>query len=407
VEHPSLRIAMLSVHSCPIGELGTRDTGGMSVYIRELVRELGRRGHRVDVFTRIHDPRDEIVLELDRNVRLIHLRAGDMGDLHKLAIYPHLADFACALETFRRQDGITYDIVHSHYWLSGWVGLWAQKIWRVPHFVMFHTLGAVKNTLGVGEDEPELRIVTERQIVKGSHCVVAAREGEKQELMEHYGASPAAVAVVPCGVDFDLFRPIAKDEARRQLGVGAQDRILLYVGRIEPLKGIDRLLQAGARLGSGRVKVIIIGGDGHEEPEIRRLRELAGELGIGDSVLFAGRVQQEALPLYYSAADVLVVPSHYESFGLVALESLACGTPVVGTNVGAVGAVVHDGLTGYVAPDGMPVTLAGKISLLLEKDAGASASPASIRQSVARFSWSYVADLLLQRYHEALGGGRT
>lgn len=398
---------MLSVHSCPIGELGTRDTGGMSVYIRELVRELGRRGHRVDVFTRIHDPRDEIVLELDRNVRLIHLRAGDMGDLHKLAIYPHLADFACALETFRRQDGITYDIVHSHYWLSGWVGLWAQKIWRVPHFVMFHTLGAVKNTLGVGEDEPELRIVTERQIVKGSHCVVAAREGEKQELMEHYGASPAAVAVVPCGVDFDLFRPIAKDEARRQLGVGAQDRILLYVGRIEPLKGIDRLLQAGARLGSGRVKVIIIGGDGHEEPEIRRLRELAGELGIGDSVLFAGRVQQEALPLYYSAADVLVVPSHYESFGLVALESLACGTPVVGTNVGAVGAVVHDGLTGYVAPDGMPVTLAGKISLLLEKDAGASASPASIRQSVARFSWSYVADLLLQRYHEALGGGRT
>jgi len=399
VETIPLKIAMLSVHSCPVGELGTKDTGGMSVYIRELARELGKRGHWVDIYTRIHDPKDRIIIEPGENARLIHLKAGDNGDMNKLAIYPYLADFAFALENFRKRDGHYYDVVHSHYWLSGRVGGWVKDLWGVPHVVMFHTLGKVKNAVGVGEDEPSLRLVTENEVINRCHRIIAATEREKLDLMRYYGALPETIGVVPCGVNLELFKPIDRKDARRQLHLEQEKNIILHVGRIDPLKGIDRLLTAIAYLKSRTgFKLIIIGGNDHFHPELQRLKWLSRDLGVQDLVMFAGRVPQEELPLYYNAADVSVVPSYHESFGLVALESLACGTPVVATKVGGLENIIEEGQNGYLVTNDVPHSMADKIELLLSKpDAGAN-SPRSIRDSVTKYSWSNIADALIEEY---------
>ncbi|MFA5316347.1 MAG: glycosyltransferase, partial [Dehalococcoidales bacterium] len=183
-----LNIAMLSAHSCPVGQPGTKDTGGMSVYIRELAQEMGKQGHKVDIFTRVHDPRDPQIIELGAGVRLIHLKAGNDNDLDKLGLYSHLPEFAGNLEKLRRRDCLNYNLVFSHYWLSGLTGETLAGWWQVPHMVMFHTLGAVKNSIGIGDSEPELRIDTERELVRNCQSIIAATEREKLDLVHHYGA---------------------------------------------------------------------------------------------------------------------------------------------------------------------------------------------------------------------------
>jgi D-inositol-3-phosphate glycosyltransferase len=387
-----LRIAMLSAHSCPVGKLGTRDTGGMSVYVLEIARELGKRGHFVDIYTRVHDPKDKQIIELGYNARLIHLKAGENGEIDKLAVYPHLPDFARHLEDFRKRNYLQYDLVYSHYWLSAWVGRHLQVWWGVPHMVMFHTLGAVKNAFGVGEKEPELRIKTERSIVKHCHRIVTATEGEKGDLIRHYGVSPDIVSVIPCGVNLELFQPVDSEVAKQKADLNGHKNIL-FVGRIEPLKGIDKLLMAMTYLKNGqKLKLLIIGGDENSRQEMERLQRLTQELQIKDSVAFLGRIKQEELPRFYSVADVCVVPSYYESFGLVALESLACGTPVVATKVGGAESIIRQGETGYVVPDNSPRHLADKIALLLSQPDNDAASVNLIRSSVAEFSWSIIAE---------------
>ncbi len=388
-----LRIAMLSAHSCPVGNLGAKDTGGMSVYVREIARELGKQGILVDVYTRVHDPKDNQIVELGQNARLIHLRAGKDKDMHKLAVYPYLPDFADNLENFRKHNNLHYDLVFSHYWLSGWVGKYLQRWWHVPHVMVFHTLGAVKNAIGIGEEEPELRIETEMHLTKNCHRIIATTEREKDDLIHHYGASPERISVIPCGVNLDLFQPWDKEVARQQLGFG-DGKSLLFVGRIEPLKGIDRLLWAMTYLHNGHgLRAVIIGGDGNSRAEVERLQKLSRELNIEDSVTFSGMIKHEKLPCFYSAATACVIPSYYESFGLVALESIACGTPVVATNVGDLRSIIHQGETGYVVMDDTPRSLADKIALVLSSSDTKSAL--SIRASVTRFSWSNIAQRII------------
>ena len=398
-----LKIAMLSVHSCPLGKLGSRDTGGMSVYIRELARELGRRGNSVDIYTRAHDPADDQIVELGENARVIHLQVGEVEHMHKLVLYAHLADMACSVENFRKSNGLQYNLIHSHYWLSGWVGRQLQVWWDVPHITMFHTLGAVKNAIAVGEEEPELRLVSERELVGDSHRIIAATEKEKKDLTRYYSATPEKISVVPCGVNLNLFQSVNKETARQHLGFNGGS-IVLFVGRVEPLKGIDRLLMAMPILDNGRdLRLVVVGGDDDSQPEKERLQSLARNLNIQDTVTFVGTVRQEDLPLYYSAADVCVIPSYYESFGLVALESLACGTPVVATNVGGMESVVRHGQNGYLVKDNAPVHLADTIASLLAKPDARRESADSIRASVGRFSWSNVAEKMVSEYRAVLG----
>ncbi len=396
-----LKIAMLSVHSCPLGSPGSRDTGGMNVYVREVALELGRLGHAVDIYTRYHDPRDPQVVELGERTRLIHLQAGEVESIHKLVLYSYLADFACNMESFRRQNGLGYDVIHSHYWLSGWIAKHVQGWWNVPHVTMFHTLGAAKNAVGIGEDDPELRIETEKDVAVSCQRVVAATQRERDCLVIDYGASPEAISVIPCGVNLGVFRPVDRQMARRHLGFNGGS-IALFVGRIEPLKGVDRLLQAMTYLNKAAgVRLVVVGGDEQSQSEVQRLRNLARELHIQDSVTFAGMVLQEELPYYYSAADVCVIPSHYESFGLVALESLACGTPVVATRVGGTETVVQQHRTGYVV-DNAPLQLADKIARIVSNSDKRRLNAAETRATVSGFSWANTAEAIVQEYRALL-----
>ena len=394
-----LRIAMLSVHSCPVGKIGSRDTGGMSIYIRELARELGARGHLVDIYTRAHDPIDDQILELSENVRVIHLQVGDVEYMDKLVLYAYLANMACSMENFRKNNGLQYDVLHSHYWLSSWLGRYIQVWWNTPHVTMFHTLGAVKNSIGIGEDEPDLRIVTERELVRDCDLVIAATEQEKRDLIRYYGASSQKTSVVPCGVNMNLFQRMDRELARRHLGLNG-DSIVLFVGRVDPLKGIDRLITALPRLDTGHnVKLLVVGG---EEGQSEELRSLSHMLKIEDAITFVGSVPQDDLPTYYSAADVCVMPSFYESFGLVALESLACGTPVVATRVGIMESVICHGQNGYLVNSNTPVHLADSIAAALSRADAHAKSADSIRASVSRFDWSNIADAILAKYRAIL-----
>lgn len=397
LDRQELKIAMLSVHSSPVGELGAKDTGGMSVYVREVARQLGRQGHSVDIYTRLNDSEPEQIAQLYENVRLIHLRAGDAGQLSKLALYPYLDEFFKELEAFRNRKSLDYDLIHSHYWLSGRVGSWARVRWRVPHVFMFHTVGAVKNITVGSEKEPELRLAIEQHLASNCDRILVATDKERGHLIQHYGTSPETIGVVPCGVNLDLFRPMNQAKARRQLGFSHDESIVLFVGRFAPVKGVDRLLEAVAHLQHHqRLRLVIVGGDGNDAPELQGFRRLARKLSIQDSVTFAGRIEQNKLPPYYSAADVLVVPSHYESFGLVALESLASGTPVVATKVGAMESILREGETGHVVNNGFPRLLAKGIEKFISSSNGPS--PQKIRASVTRYDWSNVASAIIDEY---------
>jgi len=397
-----LRIAMLSAHSCPVGKLGTKDTGGMSVYIREIASELGRQGHLVDIYTRVHDPEDRQIYELNRNVRLIHLRAGVDEEIRKLAVYSHLPDFASNVESYSRQSHVQYDLIFSHYWLSALAGVYLQQWWQVPHITMFHTLGAVKNAIKDGtcltldDGELKLRIDTERSLVQTCHHIIAPTEREKEDLIRHYGASLEKISVIPCGVNLEQFRALDKAEARKYLGLD-DSKIILFVGRIDPLKGIDKLIMALPYLQDiQRLRLLIIGGGEHSQHEIKQLQKLASNLKVGNSVTFLDLVKHEQLPHFYSAADVCVVPSYYESFGLVALESLACGTPVVTTDVGDFRNIIQEGETGYVARDNVPHHLADKIALLLSHPSADRESARIIRETVSEFSWSNITEAIIR-----------
>ena len=304
------------------------------------------------------------------------------------------------MEDLRSQEDIAYDLIHSHYWLSGRLGNWAQELWNRPHLVMLHTLAEVKNRTGVGRPEPELRIAAEQELVKTCRRILAPTDREKDNLVRYYGVSGQKIGVVPCGVNLDLFQPQPKQTARKQLGFDPDDIILLYVGRFEALKGIDRILEAMTHLRDHRrIRLIIVGGDGDEAPESQFLKQKAINLGMEDKVMFAGRVEQKYLPLYYSSADVLVMASHYESFGLVGLEALACGRPVVSTPVGAMESLIQQSHAGYVVGDTLPRSLARGIQSVITN----STPPADqIRKSVLAYSWSNVATAILKEYETAI-----
>jgi D-inositol-3-phosphate glycosyltransferase len=385
---------MFSIHSSPIGELGTKNTGGMSVYIRELARQLGARGHCIDIYTRLNGSKHNQIIDLDDNVRLIHLSAGNNGYVHKLALYYYLSDFFRALQRFKQQESLHYDLIHSHYWLSGRLGSWVQDHWNRPHIVMFHTLGTVKNIAGLADQEPDLRIATEKKLAETCQRILAPTAREKNNLLTYYKAPAGKVGVVPCGVNLDLFKPMDRAAARQRLGFDENESIVLYVGRFDPIKGIDRLLEAATHLRHHRrLRLVIIGGDGPDTPEYKNLQKMTRQLGIHNTVTFVGRIEQKFLPPYYSAADVLVVPSY-----LVGLESLACGTPVVANDVGAMRSILRDGDTGQIVTQANSRSLAKAIETFITGSGAKKLSTGMIRASVLKFGWSNVAAAVIDEY---------
>ena len=393
---PIERIAVVSVHGCPDAQPGTRDAGGMNVYIRKVAQELSDRGVFVDVFSRNHDAEAPTTVQLAERARVVHVDAGDPSD-EKAELSRHLPDFVLAVLDYARDNGLTYDVVHSHYWLSGLATTLLARRWGIPHVTTFHTLAEIKKRARAGEEEPEERSVGEERVIRTADAIVAFSQHESDAMVRFYDAAPDKIEVIPCGVDVDLFRPVDRREARQKLGIG-EDSVVLFVGRLEPLKGVDILLRAVAQLErASATRTVIVGGD-QADAEMARLRALCGDLGIAERVSFQGRMAQQELPLYYSAADVSVIPSYYESFGLVALESMACGTPVIASRVGGLPTIVKDGLNGYLVPWRCPEPFADGLDVLLGNAAIRQAMSDASRQTAESMSWAAVVDSLLNTY---------
>jgi D-inositol-3-phosphate glycosyltransferase len=397
------RIAVISAHTSPLAALGGRETGGMNVYVRELSRELGARGYEIDVYTRRTSAAGPAVQPFGPNARVINVDAGPRDTIDKANIADHLDEFGRNVLAFARRDAVTYDMVHSHYWMSGAVALRLCERWGVPHVAMFHTLGEVKMRARVTEHEPQARIEAELAIAGAADRIVVASRHEQHLLTSLYSANGGKIAVVPCGVDLERFFPIDKQAARTKLGLRDGERIILFVGRIEPLKGIDILINAAAQLHEDEnFRVLIVGGDARAEAEVATLRALAERLDIDHHISFVGAVAHEELPMYYNAADVCVVPSYYESFGLVAVEAMACGVPVVASRVGGLTSTISDGETGYLIPWRCPEPFAERLELLLDNDELRQSFGRAGREAVERFRWANVADAVAGLYEELL-----
>lgn len=372
-----LRIAMISYHTCPLATLGGKDTGGMNVYVRELTRQLGQMGVHVDVFTRSQDDHVPHVLhELGYGNRVVHVPAGPEHPVPRQELADYIPEFVQGIKAFACEKKIKYDLIHSHYWMSGLAAESLAEAWGgTPIVHMFHTLGEMKNRIARSEDEREgeYRVRGERQVLRIADRIVAATIAEVTQLRFLYKAPSDKLVTIPPGVDVSHFYPIPADEAKLYVGLKPDDRMVLFVGRIEPLKGVDTLIQAMSCLQlkeSQRVHLAIIGGDPSASPremsaEMARLQKLCDDLSVEQTVVFLGKRDQDRLPYYYSAAELLVMPSHYESFGMVALEAMACGTPVIASEVGGLAYLVRDGETGFTIPDQEPEALCEKMSWLL------------------------------------------
>lgn len=416
-----MRIAMLSYHTCPLATLGGKDTGGMNVYVRDLTRELGRQGIHVDVFTRSQDEHvPHIVHELGYGNRVVHIPAGPEEPRSKGDIANYIPEFAEGIIKFAEEKGITYDIIHSHYWMSGLAAEKLSDAWGgIPIVHMYHTLGEMKNRVARSEDERAGadRLNGERQVLRRVNRVIVATLAELTQLRFLYKADASKLTVIPPGVDKGHFYPIPADEAKQFIGLRPENRMILFVGRIEPLKGVDTLIKAMSCLDMSLtnreqpVHLAIIGGEPDVDPndmseEMMRLQKMCDDLCMGNMVLFLGKRAQDTLPYYYSAAEVLVMPSLYESFGMVALEAMACGTPVIASEVGGLGYLVQDGVTGYTIPDSDPGMLCEKLSKLLGDNELRTTMGNRAADYATEYAWDKIVSAIVKVYDEVASGDK-
>lgn len=406
-----MRIAMISYHTCPLATLGGKDTGGMNVYVRDLTRELGRLGIHVDVFTRSQDEHVPHVLhDLGYGNRVVHIPAGPEQPSPKEQLPDYIPEFVQGIKQFAAEKGLCYDLIHSHYWMSGLAAEVLSDAWGgVPIIQMFHTLGEMKNRIAQSDEEREspARMAGERRVLTRADRIIVATLAEKAQLQWLYKADSRKMTIIPPGVDTGRFYPIPKDEAKAFIGIPQHDRMVLFVGRIEPLKGLDTLIRAMASMGVQNTDcptyLAIIGGDPSANPEemtteMASLQQLCRDLNMDRTVVFLGKRGQDTLPYYYSAAEVLVMPSHYESFGMVALEAMACGTPVIASQVGGLAFLVQDGVTGYHVPGGDSDALCEKLTLLLGNRENRTEMGLQAAEEAKAYSWDKVAEQIVDVY---------
>jgi D-inositol-3-phosphate glycosyltransferase len=405
------RIAVISMHTSPTGSLGQDGNGGLNVYVREVCTAFSERGIATDIFTRKQSPDDPDVESLAPLSRVIYLPAG--RDLDKYSLFNEVPAFAAAISDWTISERMQYDLLYSHYWLSGEVAclLRPQLSARWAHIA--HTLGLVKNrTLAYGaRPEPALRIQVEGEIAQQADLLIASTADEADDLINAYKANPDRVFVVPPGVDLATFQPIDRTEARRKIGYDS-GRVLLFVGRLERLKGVEIAIRALALLRDREhddLRLIVLGEDSRDgdESEKERLKAVAAAVGVRDRVDFLGSVAQHELPYFYAAADACVMPSYSESFGLVALEAQACGCPVVASGVSGLRSVVRDDVSGYLIDGHDPAEYAERIGRLLADPELAQQMGRRGRLLAQRFSWNRTADRLEGLFDEVIEGAQT
>lgn len=413
VRSPLLRrVALLSMHTSPLAQPGTGDAGGMNVFVLQTARQLARRGIEVEIFTRATESSRDPMEEEEPGVRVRHVLAGPLEGLDKYDLPRELCSFAHGvMQVEARHERGYFGLIHSHYWLSGQVGMMASRRWQVPLVHTFHTVAAVKNaSLAEGDTpEPQNRLDAEHAITANATRLTANTPAEKAELVRLLGARAQRIDVIPPGADLSLFSPGgpgATEAARRQLGLPQEDQIIAFVGRIQKLKAPDVLIDAAAELLRRRpdrhLTIVIVGGpsgSGLDAPTV--LQGQVARLGIAAHVKFFRPMPPEKLVQVFRAADVVAVPSHNESFGLVALEAQACGTAVVATNVGGLPLAVDDGVSGLLVDGHDPLRWADVLGKVLDDDALRIGLAISAPRHAANFSWSRTVSKLVDCYRRA------
>jgi D-inositol-3-phosphate glycosyltransferase len=404
------RAAAISVHTSPLATLGSSDAGGMNVYVRELSCHVGGLGIPVDVYTRRTDPEAPQSIQICDNVTVININAGPAAPLRKSELFRYLPEFAHETALYALRAGLRYDVVHAHYWLSGWVAHLLKRYWETPFVQMFHTTAHMKNAVAAfGQHESDQRVRIERELIALADSIIAANPDERADLIWRQHASAEKTCTIPPGVDTQLFRPLDRSAAREELGLDADAGIVLFVGRIDPIKGIDVLLRAAAELPPDPARLFVfVGGDLDETGQplgtLAGVEAQARELGVADRCRFVGAQPQDRLPVFYSAADIVAVPSLYESFGLVAVEAMACGVPVVASRAGGLTFTVEDGRTGSLVPPGEAEPLAEAIARLLADPALRARLGANAHEAAQRFSWDSIASSVAHLYYRLAAG---
>ena len=402
------RIAIISDHGSPLAAVGGIDSGGQNIYVAETARHLAACGYLVDVFTRKDQPDLPEVVDWLPGVRVVHVSAGPEVFIRKEDLLPVMPEFAAFVQRYAAAE--RYQLVHAHFFMSAFVAMQLKAALGIPFVVTFHALGLVRRLhQGAADEFSPKRVAIEREVVGAADAIVAECPDDLRNLVTLYNADPQKISIVPCGYASDEFWPIAPRFARHALGLPSDVPLLLSVGRLVPRKGVDNVIRALGvlvrRLGVP-AELLVVGGncdsaDAVSTPEIGRLRAVAKEAGVADRVTFTGRRSRELLRLYYSAADVFVTTPWYESFGMTAVEAMACGTPVVGASVGGLKYSILDGRTGFLVPPNDPVILAERVravccsSRLAERFASLS-----VRRAHALFRWERVAHSLAGLYQE-------
>jgi D-inositol-3-phosphate glycosyltransferase len=417
------RLAILSLHTSPLAQPGAGDSGGMNVYVRELASAVARSGADCDVFTRAWSPEQPAVIEVEPGLRVHHVRAGPLAPMAKERLVEVVGEFtdrvlgamtSPAGLRLSDDEGGAYEAIHANYWLSGLAGHIIKHELDLPLMCTFHTLDRVKAEAGPEEveaDLPHRRAEAEAGIIACSDAVLASCTVEAEQIVELYGADPDRVRIVPLGVDHAFFAPGERSQARRALGLPASGPLLLFVGRIQPLKGADVAVRVLAELGSDDrgdpPTLVVVGGPSgpRGEDSYRELAELVERLGVAQRVRFVPPQPHEVISTYYRAADVCLVPSRSESFGLVALESAACGTPVVASNVGGLTTLVDHGRTGFLVDRREPGEFARYVRRILDDPATAASMSARAAAGALEYSWRDAADRLAA-LHDELASGR-
>ncbi len=398
-------IALISVHGDPSAEIGKEEAGGQNVYVRQVGEALARQGWQVDMFTRRADPDQAPIVQHSDRCRTIRITAGPQTFIPRDELFEYLPTFVQGFLKFQRQSGLQYRVLHTNYWLSSWVGMQLKKVLCIPQVHTYHSLGAVKyQSVLTVPLVATTRLDVEKTLLETAERVVATSPQEKEH-MRSLVSTKGAIDIIPCGTDISHFGSVSRQEGRQTLGIAPDEKVVLYVGRFDPRKGIETLVRAmghSSLRDSGKLRLIIGGGsrpgqsDGHER---ERIESIVAELGLADVTEFPGRLSPSILPIYYGAADVSVVPSHYEPFGLVAIEAMACRIPVVASDVGGLQFTVRSQETGLLAPPKDDMAFAAAIDRILTNPEWQAQLGNQARLHVEeKFSWDGVANQLSQLY---------
>ncbi len=399
-------IAFISEHASPLATLGGVDTGGQNVYVAQVAKYLVRKGYIIDVFTRWEDAEQPQIIDWQPGVRVIYIKAGPIEIISKENILGYMPEFTLNMQKFIKTTGADYELIHAHFFMSGMVAANLKAALDIPFAITFHALGHVRRIhQGNSDLFPAERLQIEEDIVQQADYIIAECPQDRDDLINHYNAPSYKIVIIPCGFSHQEFYPIDKSLARRTLKLDANKHIILQLGRMVPRKGVDNVIRSLKYLNNKQaIQLVIVGGENEipdpaQSPELSRLQKIAVEHGVEALIKFVGRKSREQLKFYYAAADIFISTPWYEPFGITPLEAMACGTPVIGSNVGGIKYTVVDGETGALVPPENPVALAAKIEQLVSNPSNLQQlGKNALRRVNNYFTWSHVTDKLSSLY---------